>query len=1614
MRGRKHWWKCVLVLLLAVAMVGSNVDYAMLSASAQEAAWGGSPEGGQEQEAVSEEDSGYMGILPVPLDSDEADSGEPDGAGLEGTGSAGSDAADAVTLGEESPDAVDAVKSGEEKPDGTGTEASEGTASEVSGEKPDATDAEEPDEGQSDSAKLTNPGEEQPGAVDPDAADSEEAGDDDPDAADTEKAGAEDLDAAETEEPDGDEADGTDAEKPGEGEPDGEASNGSGEEAQEPDAEDVQKDALDDAETGELESSEVVIVPEVDLPGNDELFAGYIEQLFYSDFGISFYGNTGGKFLEGTAKGIYDVLKTEIPKVANGGQTSTEFVVRNIDYSGEVTAEAVRPIMKEVVDCLLMDYPYDLYWFDKTKGYRYGVSSDSPGKLNVRILFAVADGYMLGNNVYEVNSSRVVDAKTAAVNAQRIVDKYAGKSDYEKLEGYRKEICDLVDYNHDAANTETAYGDPWQLVWVFDGKPDTKVVCEGYSKAFQYLCDLSRFDGCYTVTGTMRGGTGEGGHMWNIVTLDGKNYLVDVTNCDAGTIGAPDKLFLAGATGKVETGYTCCGVTYIYDQAIKDLYQSDILTLADKKYSDAGTLKVIAPTGIEVVFGDDVSDDVFSGKGGSATNVAGDAITGTFKWDTSVTSYGYGEAGTGKLKAVFEPDTADYASASVEVTVTVKPKPITVTADLKNKTYGSADPELTFRAPEVVSRYPLSGKLERIAGEDVGSYAITQGTLTNESNPNYQITFTGSNLTITSADCTETVVSPQNILTGGGEFLQPSFTGVKGEEVKGKITYTYNNQNDYSYETLKAELAKLAKDATGEISYTFQPDSPNYNGKTGKISFTVKDIIFQVGDAQATPFNAVTIKSGAAYGDTWSDIVTIANLTAVAGIHTDNDRNNFSLDKIGGDIPNAGSQSFRVLYNGSLGGKTYKDEEVCQVTVNINPRILTIAAGTYKVSKVYDKTTSAGTATGELALSNVLPQDTNDVTVTATPAPYTNPNVGGQSTVKVDIALSGTASANYRPSNSTLDVPCEITPMPIAPTLEPLGSHDYTGSPITPALTVKNGDEAMAASDYEAVWSDNVNAGTAKVEIRPRSGGNYTWSTAVTQTFTINKIAYTGDKAKPVSVRFGGQLSLDLASLLPEGFRLGVPVVADEEHIFEASPVLAEATLSGRLVYDKENVGKAATIAIPVLETRNYHAYEFVVTVTVANKMEQVNFGFSSSVLNKAYGDGAFTVSVANAAQGSKVTFASSNPQVAQVDEAGNVRILRAGTAVIQAQASETDEYFGASASCILNVVPRALAWDLSGLSAVDREDAVNGGKATLYGELKVSGILEADAADVTFACPASMLTGTYAAVTPGIQNVTLAWADPESPARLQGSKADCYMLPGTLPGFTGRINAVRNDLPAPAESTADVQYSLTMEMGVSQVPQALQGMENLNTPAKIENQMRLNIQSQAGDIPQGNTEVYDVTLMVNVDGAGWVQAGKDNFPANGLTVTLPYPQGTGRDTNDFVVCHLFTEDMNGHRAGETEYPAVEKTAEGIRFKVYGLSPISIGWKDVVKTDDTKPGAGNTGNPGSTGTNQAAASSVVSPKTSDESHVEWYLFSMIVSGGILCGLFLWDRKRKKG
>ncbi|MCC8151408.1 MAG: hypothetical protein LIO96_08140 [Lachnospiraceae bacterium] len=259
-----------------------------------------------------------------------------------------------------------------------------------------------------------------------------------------------------------------------------------------------------------------------------------------------------------------------------------------------------------MLSCLLNDCPYELYWFNKTKGIAtsYSISSDGTkvSISDITITFYVASDYQSGGSNTTVDTSKVEAAKTAAANAKEIVDKYSSYSDAEKLKAYKNEICDLVSYNTEAASGD--YGDAWNLIYVFDGDENTKVVCEGYSKAFQYLCDLSDFDdvSCYIVTGEMTGGTGEGSHMWNVVSLDGENYLADITNSDTGTVGENGGLFLVSANdadASSANGYTFkCNnnsVVYAYDTATLSLYTADVLTLGTHEHTwDSGVVTTAA------------------------------------------------------------------------------------------------------------------------------------------------------------------------------------------------------------------------------------------------------------------------------------------------------------------------------------------------------------------------------------------------------------------------------------------------------------------------------------------------------------------------------------------------------------------------------------------------------------------------------------------------------------------------------------------------------------------------------------------------------------------------------------------------------------------------------------------------------------------------------------------------------------------------------------------------------------------------------------------------------------------------------------------------------------
>ncbi|MBQ7435807.1 MAG: InlB B-repeat-containing protein [Oscillospiraceae bacterium] len=364
----------------------------------------------------------------------------------------------------------------------------------------------------------------------------------------------------------------------------------------------------------------------------EELFRGYAAKRLAARPLLRASSYAGRNIESPAMRSVYALLKGLVTEVAAGTRTSTYFSgpitditqygaptqVRftaeelGLEIINEDNLETAKSKVREqtgldggirpAVRALLADCPYELYWYDKTVGSQYGYSYSyaSDGSYiemtGYVYVFTIAGAYA-GTEPNTVSGEHAALIDTVIATAQQIVQSAANYDTMDRLDYYRTAICDRVTYNHAAADksTNTAYGDPWQLIYVFDGDPDTNVVCEGYSKAFQYLCELSDFPEpvrCISVSGTMNGGA----HMWNIVSLSDGNYMADVTNCDDESVGWPTELFLTGYdSGNVEEGYDfLCGsssVSYVYDEATTGNFTAEELTLVQKE--NAGTVTIL-------------------------------------------------------------------------------------------------------------------------------------------------------------------------------------------------------------------------------------------------------------------------------------------------------------------------------------------------------------------------------------------------------------------------------------------------------------------------------------------------------------------------------------------------------------------------------------------------------------------------------------------------------------------------------------------------------------------------------------------------------------------------------------------------------------------------------------------------------------------------------------------------------------------------------------------------------------------------------------------------------------------------------------------------------------
>lgn len=109
-----------------------------------------------------------------------------------------------------------------------------------------------------------------------------------------------------------------------------------------------------------------------------------------------------------------------------------------------------------------------------------------------------------------------------------------------------------------------------------------------------------------------------------------------------------------------------------------------------------------------------------------------------------------------------------------------------------------------------------------------------------------------------------------------------------------------------------------------------------------------------------------------------------------------------------------------------------------------------------------------------------------------------------------------------------------------------------------------------------------------------------------------------------------------------------------------------------------------------------------------------------------------------------------------------------------------------------------------------------------------------------------------------------------------------------------------------------------------------------------------------------------------------------ENFPAEGVEVLLPYPQGTNR-SRTFVITYMIT---SGERAGQIETLKGTSTKDGILVLFTSMSPVCITYQ--VHT--------------STGADRTAAVGVSSPRTADSSRVALWSAACVCSAALLLSI----------
>lgn len=355
-------------------------------------------------------------------------------------------------------------------------------------------------------------------------------------------------------------------------------------------------------------------------------------------------------------------------------------------------------------------------------------------------------------------------------------------------------------------------------------------------------------------------------------------------------------------------------------------------------------------------------------------------------------------------------------------------KDVTITPDAKNKTYGAADPELTYTT-SIDGDTPLKNKFDEAksgalsyTGTNVGAYIIGIGTLKAGNNFNLKLDTTTAFFTINQATPVITATTPRQLVNNGVEVDISNWASFTNTDSDAKLTYTLGSAP--AGITLAGNKLKAASSVAAGATFEIKVNAYGTHNFTAPTEFTIHVTVVNKKDAGVSITTPPTSKT---YGDA-NFTVTATKTAPDGGTWSWNSSNPAILEIISG--ADTATPTIKVKKADTTGATltvTYTSDThygSASAAITVAQKDVTIS-GITAANKEYDGSTTA-TPTGTAVINGKVGSD--DVTVTAGTATFADKNVGtGKTVTFTGYSLSGADAGNYNLKAQPASVTANIT-----------------------------------------------------------------------------------------------------------------------------------------------------------------------------------------------------------------------------------------------------------------------------------------------------------------------------------------------------------------------------------------------------------------------------------------------------------------------------------------------------------------------------------------------------------------------------------------------------------